>query len=57
METGQILEISPKSVVFKITSQKSKKTTQRNHKMIKWTDLTTSWHTFDSLFQVLIYLE
>lgn len=51
------MEVTRKSIVFKITSQKSKKTTQSNHKMIKWTDSTISWHTFDSLFQFLIYLE
>lgn len=49
--------MTPKSVLFKVTSQKSKKTTQRNHKTIKWTSHIISWHTFYSPFQVLIYLE
>lgn len=53
IETGQLFGSNPE---IKVSSQKPKKTTQRNHKMmIKWTKQITSWHTFHFPFQILIY--
>lgn len=47
-ETGQSFGSNLKSILFKITSQKPKKTTQRSHKTVTCTNHVICGYTFYS---------